>query len=95
MKLIISTEEELQEIISRTLEKTFKSLMPNAIRLASEKEWFRTDELMKYLGCSRRHIQHLRDSRRIPFHQEGRTIRYHINDIKEYMKKNRIDVWER
>jgi len=95
MKVIVTTQEELEELIKTTVEQTFKQLMPTAIRLAKEKEWLKTEDLIEYLGCSRRHIQHLRDRRRITFHQEGKTIRYHINDVKEYMKSNKIEVWEK
>ena len=94
MKVIVTTPEELHEIIRNNVERVFKQMMPNAIRLAKQKEWLRTDDLMEYLSCSRRHIQYLRDNRRIAFHQEGRTIRYHIDDVIEYMKKNRIQVWK-
>jgi excisionase family DNA binding protein len=94
MKVIVTTQEELKEIINDAVERTFKELMPKAIRMAKEKEWLTTDEVMKRLSCSRRHIQYLRDNRRITFHQEGRTIRYHIDDINDFMKNNRIDAWE-
>jgi len=95
MKVIVTTQEELQELINGAVERTFKELMPTAIRLAKEKEWLTTDDVMEYLSSSRRSIQYLRDERRLSFHQEGRTIRYHIDDIGEYMKRNRIEVWER
>ena len=62
---------------------------------AKEKEWLTTDEVMERLRCSRRHIQYLRDERKITFHQEARTIRYHIDDIREFMKSNKIQMWER
>jgi len=95
MKVIVTTQEELQKLINDAVERTFKQLMPKAIRMAKEKEWLTTAEVLKRLSCSRRHIQYLRDNRRITFHQEGRTIRYHIDDINDFMKNNRIDVWER
>jgi len=93
MKVVVTTQEELEELINKSIERAFKKLMPTAIRLAKQKEWLTTDEVMKLLSISRRHIQYLRDNRRIIFHQEGRTIRYHIDDLNEYMKKNRIKVW--
>jgi len=95
MKVIVTTQEELEGLINTSVEQTFKRLIPNAIRLAKQKEWLTTDDLMEYLSCSRRTVQYLRDKRRISFHQEGRIIRYHIKDVHEYMKKNRIEVWNR
>lgn len=93
MEVIVTTREELQELINNAVERTFKDLMPTAIRLAKQKEWLTTDEVMEYLSCSRRTVQYLRDERRITFHQEGRIIRYHIDDISEFMKSNKIEVW--
>ncbi|MEP1152202.1 MAG: helix-turn-helix domain-containing protein [Balneola sp.] len=95
MEVIVTTREELQELINNAVEHTFNELMPTAIRLAKQKEWLTTDDVMEYLSCSRRTVQYLRDERRISFHQEGRIIRYHIDDLHEYMKRNRIRVWER
>lgn len=94
MKVIVTTQEELERLINKSVERTFKELMPTAIRLAKQKAWLTTDDVMERLSFSRRLIQYLRDNRRITFHQEGRTIRYHIDDLNEYMAKNRIKVWE-
>ena len=94
MKIIVTTQEELQELIKSSVDKTFKELMPTALRLAKQKEWLTTDDLAEYLSCSKRRIQYLRDERMISFHQVGRTIRYHINDVNDFMVKNRLKVWD-
>ncbi|MAL18518.1 MAG: hypothetical protein CL670_12540 [Balneola sp.] len=93
MKVIVTSEEELQEMINRAVEKTFKELLPKAIREASRKEWLNTDDVMEYLGCSRRTIQYLRDERRISFTQDGRKILYHIDDVNEYLEKGKVRRW--
>jgi excisionase family DNA binding protein len=95
MKVIVTTQEELESIIKKCVDATFKELLPGALRMAKQKEWLTTDELMNLLSCSRRHIQYLRDEQMISFHQTRRTIRYHIDDVHDFMNKNRIKVWER
>jgi len=90
MKVIVTTQEELKEIINDAVERTFKQLMPKAIRMAKEKEWLTIDEVMERLTCSRRHIQYLRDNPRITFYPEGRAIRYQVTDIREFMKRNKV-----
>ena len=61
------------------------------LREASRKEWFTTDDVMDYLKCTRRHIQHLRDSNKLAFCQNGRTIRCHIDDVLEYLNRGRVN----
>ena len=93
MKIIVASEKELQEMINIAIEKTFKELLPKAIREASRKEWLTTEEVMKILNCSRRHVQYIRDSNQITFHQHRRTIRYHIDDIEEFLEQGKVRRW--
>lgn len=55
-----------------------------------QKEWLNTDEVMDYLQCSRRHIQYLRDSRQLPFLQNGQTIRYNIDDLDASLNDHKV-----
>lgn len=90
MQTFIPTREELEEIISSSVKENMIKTLPEAIRLATEKKILRTDDVMKILNCSRRHIQYLRDSGQLSFSQNGRTIIYQRADIEEFLKKNRI-----
>jgi excisionase family DNA binding protein len=90
MKLIITTEEELRELIMKATGDVLKEVLPGVIREASKKEWLTTDDVMKYLRCSRRHVQHLRDTHQITYSQNGRTIRYHIDDVDEFLNRGRV-----
>lgn len=90
MQTFIPTREELEEIISSSVKENMIKTLPEAIRLATEKKILRTDDVMKILNCSRRHIQYLRDSGQLSFSQNGRTIIYERSDIEEFLKKNKI-----
>lgn len=90
MKLVITTEEELKDLIKKATNEVLEEVLPGVIRKASMKEWLITDDVMEYLRCSRRHVQHLRDTNQISFTQNGRTIRYHIDDVLEYLNRGKV-----
>jgi len=77
-------------MVNRAVKDALKDILPNVIRQASKKEWLNTDDVMEYLQCSRRHIQYLRDSEQLPYSQNGRTIRYHIDDIDTFLKNHKV-----
>ena len=89
MNIILTTPEELKEMVNRAVKDALKDILPKVIRQASKKEWLKTDEVMEYLQCTRRHIQYLRDSEQLPYSQNDRTIRYHIDDIDTFLKTHK------
>ena len=89
MNIILTTPEELKEMVNRAVKEALRDVLPKVIRQASKKEWLNTDDVMEYLQCSRRHIQYLRDSEQLPYSQNGRTIRYHIDDIDTFLKTHK------
>jgi excisionase family DNA binding protein len=91
MNAYIPTKEDLEEIVSRTVQKTVKEALPEAIHKATRKKWLTTDEVMEILQCSRRHVQYLRDSEQLPYSQNGRTIRYHIEDVENFLNEGKVE----
>ena len=91
MKIILTTEAELKDLIESTTRKVLSEVLPTVLREAARKEWLTTNDVVDYLKCSRRHVQHLRDTNRLPYSQNGRTIRYNINDVLEYLNRGRVD----
>ncbi|MEX2347702.1 MAG: helix-turn-helix domain-containing protein [Balneolaceae bacterium] len=90
MQTFIPSREELEEIISNSVRENMVEALPEAIRIATEKKILRTDDVMKILNCSRRHIQYLRDSGQLSYSQNGRTIIYERSDIEDFIKKNKV-----
>jgi hypothetical protein len=86
----IPTKQELKEAISKEVRDTVLDVLPQAIREASRKEWLDTSEVMEILQCSRRHVQHLRDSEQIVYHQNGRSIRYQRADVIAYLNNGKV-----
>lgn len=91
MQAYIPTKEDLEEIISRVTKETVNEVLPEAIRKATRKEWLTTDEVMEMLQCSRRHVQYLRDSKQLDYSQNGRTIRYHIEDVEAFLNSHKVE----
>jgi excisionase family DNA binding protein len=87
----IPTREDLQKIVSEAVRQTVNEALPGAIRKATRKRWLTTDETIEFLQCSRRHLQYLRDSGKLPFAQNGRTIRYDIEQLEAYLSKGKVN----
>ncbi len=91
MHAYIPTKEDLEEIIARVTRETVNDILPSAIRKATRKEWLTTDEVMDILKCSRRHVQYLRDSKQLTFYQNGRTIRYKMDDVESFLNAQKVE----
>ena len=92
MNAYISDKLELKELIRQAVKEEFKASFPQAIKKANRKEWLTTDEVMEILQCSRRHIQHLRDSGALPFTQHRRTVRYRYDDVESFLNKGLVEA---
>lgn len=94
MNAYIPTKDDLQKLISEAVQETVLEILPSAIRKATRKKWLTTSEVMEILQCSRRHVQYLRDSGKLPFRQDKKTIRYNIDEVETYLNKGKINVQE-
>ena len=95
MTAYIPTKEELETIVSQTVSETVVSLLPEVIRKATRKKWLTTDEVMEILQVSRRQVQYLRDHNLLPYSQNGRTIRYDIEDVEAYLSDHKVEGIEK
>ena len=90
--IFIPTKDDLKELIRDAVKETVNESLPGAIRKATRKKWLTTDEVMEILQCSRRHVQHLRDSGRLPYRQNGRVIRYDIDEVEAYLNRGKVNA---
>ena len=88
----IPTKQDLESAVQKAVEQTVNEVLPDVIRKATRKKWLTTDEVMTMLQCSRRHVQYLRDSEQLPYTKNGRTIRYNIDDIEDFLNDHKVDV---
>lgn len=87
----IPTKDDLEKIVQKAVEKAVDESLPSAIRKSTRKKWLKTSEVMEILQCSRRHVQHLRDSGRLPYRQNRKTIRYDIDEVEAYLNRGKVN----
>lgn len=86
----ISTQDELKAIVEQAVAEAMAERVPDIIRKATRKEWLTTKEAKEMLDCSRRHLYHLRDTKQIKYHQHGRKILFHIDEIERFLEENEV-----
>jgi len=91
MNAFIPTRDDLEKIVHKAVEKAVNDSLPSAIRRGTRPRWLKTCDVMEILQCTRRHVQHLRDSGRLPYHQNRRTIRYDIDEVEAYLNRGKIN----
>lgn len=90
MNIYIPTDD-LEKIVHKAVEKAVNESLPSAIRKGTRKQWLKTSEVMEILQLSRRSIQKLRDTGRLPFTQNRRTVRYSIDDVEAYLNRGKVN----
>ena len=91
MQAYIPTKDDLKDFIKEAIQETVNNSLPDAIRKATRKKWVTTEEVMEFLQCSRRHIQYLRDSGQLPYHQHNRTVRYDIEEVEQFLNNGKVN----
>jgi excisionase family DNA binding protein len=90
MQTVVVTPDELTELIDEAVERSVTKHIPGAIRAATKKAYLTVDELSQLTGWSRRTIQYLRDSRQLPFYQDGRRVLFSTDEIEQYLQSRKI-----
>lgn len=91
MNLYVPSKEEFKSLIENTLRPLLEKELPKILRDLSQKKWVSPKELNDIVGISLRKQQYLRDKKRIPYHKDGRKIIYNMDEIEEYLRKNKIE----
>ena len=91
MKIEITLPDRFLKEIEKTVKQTVQDSLPSAIRKGTRKKWLTTTEVMEILQISRRAVQNLRDSKRLPYSQNRRTIRYNIEDVEAYLDRGKVN----
>ena len=89
MEIDLITREDLKEIISEEVVALRESLL-GEIKRAVEKPYLTNSELMEITGWSNRTLQHLRDSRQIPFIKHGNKVLYDSTEIHSFLENHKI-----
>lgn len=86
----VAERKELELYFDKVLRGIIRDEIPKLIQELGKKEWLTKQELMKLTGWSSRTIQHMRDSKQIPYTQHGRKILYPRKGIMEFLEANYI-----
>lgn len=81
MELIVLTKEEAKQLISECLTEN-KQVETNQPQRES-RMLYSLKELADFLGCSIVRVQHLKNSGRIRFYQDGRTVIFKSDEVLE------------
>jgi excisionase family DNA binding protein len=95
MDVYIPTKSELESAIRRAVENAVKDRIPDIIRRATAKEYLTIAETCEALDCTRRHLQYLRDERKIPHVKHGKKILFRTNDVHAYIESGLIKSGDR
>ncbi len=91
MKIHFPTDD-LEKIVDKAVKKAVNDSLPSAIRKATRPKWITTAKVTEILQCSTRHVQHLRDSGRLPYRQNRKSIRYDIDEVEAYLNRGRVNT---
>lgn len=88
--VIVTTESTLEKVFEKLFDKKIESSLPELVKEATAKPWLTKEELIELTGWSSRTIQHMRDSRQIPYSKHGRKILYPRKGILEFLEAHHI-----
>ena len=83
--------ETLRRAISEVLEDLLSKVLPPLVEQATRKPYLTREEVKALTGWSDRQLQHLRDSRQIPFFQRNKSILYPTKEFYDFLKEHRIE----
>lgn len=86
----VAERKELEQYFDKHVRQILRDEIPKLIKGLGKKEWLTKEELIKLTGWSGRTIQHMRDTKQIPYSQHGRKILYPREGIMEFLKSHSI-----
>jgi len=82
-RYILSSESQLRKIVREELTTlSLPQVKPGLPRFVN------SDEFRALVGCSRSYEHKLRKEGRIPFRREGRTIKYLLSDVEQFIESS-------
>ena len=85
MQLDLVTKKDFQDLKVELIDELKKFLRPTT----EQKEWLKSADVMKMLGCSPGTLQNLRVNGTLPFTKMGGTIYYSRKDVMNILEGNK------
>jgi hypothetical protein len=91
MSSIVTDENRIRAFVTEAVKDALEQELPSLVKQATRKEWLTREEVKDLTGWSDRTLQHLRDTRQIPFAQHGRKILYPTEGFFDFLEAHRIE----
>ena len=85
MNVDLVTKTDL-ELLKESIIEGITNLLPENIN--HNKKWIRSEEAMKFLGCSKGTLRNLRINHTLPYSKLGGTIYFSLQDIENTLESN-------
>jgi hypothetical protein len=86
----VTDAEQLRMFIDQAVSDAMDRKAPDFIRKATAKDMLTGTELKELTGWSTRSLQHMRDSKQIPYIKHGRKILYPRQGIEKFFEEHHI-----
>jgi excisionase family DNA binding protein len=66
--------------------------LPTTLTTPADVDLLTVDQAAQRLGTGVRFVRRLVAERRIPFHKVGKYVRFHPDDVADYIRQGRVDT---
>jgi excisionase family DNA binding protein len=84
------TREEYEEDLKRAVQEAVADLLPALIQRALLGPYLTPKKVCELTGWSPRKLAYLREQRRIPYRQEGRSILFKTDDVLAFIETGSV-----
>lgn len=90
MQTIVVDTDQIRLLLADAVREAIKDELPALVQRATQKPYLTGKEVQDLTGWSRRTLQHLRDTRQIPFVQDGRKILYPTEEVRAFFEARSV-----
>lgn len=87
---ILINQNQIEKILRDIIRDELERALPDLVRESTSKEFLTIDETVELTGFSKRHLQYLRDEKKIPYHKHGKKILYRRSDVLKFLQDNHV-----
>ena len=88
--VIVTTPAELRRLVAEAVRDAVRAELPGLVQEATRKPYLTPREVRDLTGWSSRTLQHLRDTRQVPFVQSGRKVLYPTDGVDDFLARNTV-----
>lgn len=89
--IFVTDQARFEEFLETKFREVLKDELPKVVKSVIKKDWLTKEELIELTGWSGRTIQHMRDSKQIPYSQHGRKILYPRKGIVKFLEDHYVE----